>query len=118
MKLEIRNVSVGSLVVSSLPLVVFAIALLGGAVTFILVPNPQYAPMSAAQKLLAVGLYSLLYTVLVSALFVFIAFIYNVLAIPLAAFGLLNPLIAAGAMGLSDVSVIGNALLLRRAKID
>ncbi|OPZ30987.1 MAG: Copper-exporting P-type ATPase A [Lentisphaerae bacterium ADurb.BinA184] len=48
----------------------------------------------------------------------FLAFIYNVLAIPLAALGLLNPLIAAAAMALSDVSVIGNALLLRRAKID
>src|SRR5206468_3355005 len=46
------------------------------------------------------------------------AFLYNVLAIPLAAFGLLNPLIAAAAMALSDVTVIGNALLLRRAKID
>ena len=45
-------------------------------------------------------------------------FVYNVLAIPLAALGLLNPLIAAGAMALSDVTVIGNALLLRRAKID
>jgi Cu+-exporting ATPase len=48
----------------------------------------------------------------------FLAFIYNVLAIPLAALGLLNPLIAAGAMALSDVTVIGNALLLKKTKID
>lgn len=48
----------------------------------------------------------------------FLAFAYNVLAIPLAAFGLLNPLVAAAAMALSDVTVIGNALLLRRRKID
>jgi Cu+-exporting ATPase len=48
----------------------------------------------------------------------FLAFIYNILAIPLAAFGLLNPLVAAAAMALSDVTVIGNALLLRRSRID
>ncbi len=48
----------------------------------------------------------------------FFAFLYNVLAIPLAALGMLNPLLAAGAMALSDVTVIGNALLLRRAKVD
>ncbi|MGH7180205.1 MAG: heavy metal translocating P-type ATPase, partial [Tepidisphaeraceae bacterium] len=48
----------------------------------------------------------------------FFAFVYNILAIPLAAFGLLNPLIAAGAMALSDVTVIGNSLLLRRSRID
>lgn len=48
----------------------------------------------------------------------FFAFIYNVLAIPLAAMGLLNPYIAAAAMAFSDVTVIGNALLLRRSRID
>ncbi|MDB5296217.1 MAG: heavy metal translocating P-type ATPase, partial [Phycisphaerales bacterium] len=47
-----------------------------------------------------------------------LAFAYNVVAIPLAAFGVLNPLVAAACMALSDVSVIGNALRLRRARID
>ena len=46
----------------------------------------------------------------------FFAFIYNVLGIPLAAMGMLNPVIAGAAMAMSSVSVVSNALLLKRWK--
>ncbi|MBJ1806446.1 copper-translocating P-type ATPase [Neisseria meningitidis] len=48
----------------------------------------------------------------------FFAFFYNILGIPLAALGFLNPVIAGAAMAASSVFVLSNALRLKRVKID
>ena len=47
----------------------------------------------------------------------FFAFIYNVLGIPLAALGLLSPVVAGAAMAMSSISVLSNALRLKKVKI-
>ncbi|MBV9977097.1 MAG: copper-translocating P-type ATPase [Hyphomicrobiales bacterium] len=47
----------------------------------------------------------------------FWAFVYNLLGLPLAALGLMSPMLAGAAMALSSVSVVSNALLLRRQRV-
>lgn len=47
----------------------------------------------------------------------FFAFIYNVIGIPVAALGMLNPVVAGAAMAMSSVSVVSNSLLLKRQKL-
>ena len=79
MKLEIKNVSMASLVTSSVPLVVFIVGVLGAMVTYVVVPNPQIEPMRTGAKLMSIGIFSILYTILVSSLLVFLGFLYNLL---------------------------------------
>ena len=47
----------------------------------------------------------------------FLAFVYNAASVPLAALGVLSPMIAGAAMSLSSLSVVGNALRLRRVRL-
>jgi Cu+-exporting ATPase len=47
----------------------------------------------------------------------FLAFVYNALGVPVAALGLISPMWASAAMSLSSLSVVGNALRLRRVKL-
>jgi Cu+-exporting ATPase len=47
----------------------------------------------------------------------FWAFVYNGIGVPIAAFGFLNPIVAAAAMALSSLSVIINSALLKKAKL-
>ncbi|MCG2725757.1 MAG: hypothetical protein L6420_05800 [Elusimicrobia bacterium] len=77
MKLEIRNINVSSILFSSVPVVVFVLGLLGAVITFFFTPSPAIYTMTVFKKFIAIGMYSLMYTLLVVALLVFVVFIYN-----------------------------------------
>ncbi len=77
MKYEVKNIHIGSLIFSSLPIVIFALGFLGAITAFFMVPTPIVGGMSLGKKALAVGMYSFLYMFLALALFVFLAFVYN-----------------------------------------
>ncbi|MBB6127152.1 heavy metal translocating P-type ATPase [Mucilaginibacter lappiensis] len=85
----------------------------------------QVAIQSASVVLLNTDLHSVIqflqiskHTLLTIKQNLFWAFAYNIIAIPLAALGFLNPMIGAFTMAFSDVVVIGNSLRLKIKKVD
>ena len=86
--------------------------------------SSQVAIQSARVILLNTDLYSLVkflqisrHTLVTIKQNLFWAFAYNIVAIPIAALGFLNPMVGAFAMAFSDVVVIGNSLRLKVKKI-
>ena len=85
----------------------------------------QVAIQSASVILLNTDLHSVIkflqiskHTLLTIKQNLFWAFAYNIIAIPIAALGFLNPMVGAFAMAFSDVVVIGNSLRLKVKKVD
>jgi Cu+-exporting ATPase len=85
----------------------------------------QVAIQSASVVLLNTDLHSVIkflqiskHTLLTIKQNLFWAFAYNIIAIPVAAFGFLNPMVGAFTMAFSDVVVIGNSLRLKIKKVD
>ena len=74
---EIRSIAVKSLALSAVPAVLLLLGLFGGVVTFFIVPNPQLGDAGPSVRFLATGLFALLYTVLMNALLIVAAFLYN-----------------------------------------
>lgn len=79
MKCEIKYVQPGSILFSSVPVLLFLVGLVAGLATFVFFPNATTAPMAFPDKMMAVGVFSLIYMVAFLALFTVCAIVYNLL---------------------------------------
>ncbi len=77
MKYELKYIQPTSIVISSLPAILFCVGILGGFITFVVIPNPQLAPMTVMQKLMATGLTALVWMFLWIATMIVVAVLYN-----------------------------------------
>jgi len=77
MKYELRSVKIGSLILSGVPVLLFFLGLFGGVMTFMVMPGQQLGDLTILQKMLAAGMFSLLYMFLMVALLIVVAFLYN-----------------------------------------
>lgn len=77
MKYELRAIRIRSLILSGVPAVLFALGLFGGAMTFVIMPGQQVEELGVSQRLLAAGMFSLLYMFLMVAVLIVAAFLYN-----------------------------------------
>lgn len=77
MKYELKYIQPTSIIISSIPIVLFCLALLGSLIYFLILPNPMLAPMTGMQKLMATGLTALLVLLLWMAVMIVITVLYN-----------------------------------------
>lgn len=77
MRYELRSIKIGSLILSGIPTVLFFLGLFGGIMTFVVMPGAQLEELTGMQRLLAAGMFSLLYMFLMVAVLIVAAFLYN-----------------------------------------
>jgi len=77
MKYELKYVKPGSILFSGLPVVFLFLGLLGGLVAFYVTPSPIFEPLTAGARLVATGVFALVYALLMLALVLVSAFVYN-----------------------------------------
>lgn len=77
MKYELRSIKIGSLILSGVPALLFFLGLFGGVMTFVVLPGQQLGDLGPMQRVLAAGMFSLLYMFLMVALLIVVAFLYN-----------------------------------------